>query len=121
VGSNIQEFWVMLEGGSVLYRHTHSDIVDPQLFGGFMSAINSIAATFTKDGLNNFELGNLQFFVLKRDGLIFVANTKKNVKPQKVEKEIQNNINKFVSKYPPELLQTWNGDLTFFDGFKPDL
>lgn len=121
MGSNIQDLWIMQDGGAVLFKHTQSDRVDSQLFGGFMSAINSIAATFSKEGLNNFELGDLRFYLMRQDGLLFVANTNKNVKPQKVEKDIKENITKFVKKYPREVLHNWNGDLTFFNDFKNEI
>jgi hypothetical protein len=121
MGNNIQDLWIMQEGGAVLFKHTQSEKIDPQLFGGFMSALNSMAATFSQDGLNNFELGELRFFVLKHKGLIFVANTKKKVKPKLVEKDIQNNITKFIKKYPEEVIQNWNGDLAFFNSFKAEI
>lgn len=118
MGSDIQDLWIIQEHGTVLFKHTQNEKIDEQIFGGFMSALNSFAANFTSTGLHSFELGETRFFLYRKDGLIFIANANKKVKPEKVEQNIKDNANKFIAKYPMEFIQKWDGDVNRFKDFK---
>jgi hypothetical protein len=121
MGSDIRELWIMQEHGPVMFQHTKDENVDSQIFGGFISAITSLAKNFTTSGLQSFELGDHRFFLFKQDGLLFIANTEKRVKIQKIEKEIKTNATKFMKKYSPTILHNWDGNTEIFEEFHQEI
>jgi hypothetical protein len=121
MGKDIQDLWILMEQGTVVFKHVFDEKLDSQLFGGFMSALNMFASQINKDGLNNFELGDKRFYLIKRGGMMFIANSRTNVKTKNALKELEDIVNNFFKKYPEELIRAWNGDLTFFEDFKVDI
>lgn len=114
----LQDIWILLKNGVVLYQRTFNTDLDPQLFGGFMSALNSFASQLNRDGLSSFEMGNKKFYFLKREQLTYIANAGKDVKPKKVMEELVTIADKFENLFPKEIIDTWDGNLNFFEGFQ---
>jgi hypothetical protein len=114
----LQDIWILLKNGVVIYQRTFNNDLDPQLFGGFMSALNSFATQLNRDGLSSFEMGNKKFYFLKRELLTFISNAAKEVKPKKVMDELINIADKFEQHYPREIIEHWDGNLNFFESFE---
>ncbi|MHA1340909.1 MAG: hypothetical protein ACTSRZ_13065 [Promethearchaeota archaeon] len=116
----LQDIWIMRES-LVIFKRVFNEKLDAQLFGGFMAALQTFAQELDKTGLSNFEIGNKRFYILKRDDFIFIANANKKIKEKDIIKELELVADKFFKKYPKELLENWNGDLTFFKNFEEDI
>jgi hypothetical protein len=121
MGKDLQDLWILMQEGTVVFKQVFDEKVDSQLFGGFMSALNSFASQISQDGLNNFELGDKRFYLVKKNGMMFIANSRINVKVKNAIKELESIIDRFFKMFPPEILSAWNGDLSFFDSFKVDI
>ncbi len=117
----IQDLWILEDSGIVLFHRVFDEIIDANLFGGMMSALNSFAEVLTKSGLSNFEVSNKQFSLLKDGNYLFIANASNKRKLKKLNQELELIKNKFFETYHEELLNNWNGDTNLFDSFKQQI
>ena len=117
----LQDIWILSEAGIVLFHRIYDENIDDQLFGSLLSALNSFAEEVVKDGLSNFELQNKRFTFLKKNNLIFIANSSKKIKEKKVMEELEDIVEKFFELYPPQLLETWDNDVSIFKNFESQI
>ena len=113
----LRDFWVINTGGIVLFMRVFDKMVDDQLFGGFMSALNSFAMHLEEQGLTSFDLGNKKYIMLKRGTLFFVSNFDQKNNPKKARKELEQVAGEFLDTYASHV-DSWNGDTSFFAGFE---
>ncbi|MHA1819537.1 MAG: hypothetical protein ACTSU2_04010 [Promethearchaeota archaeon] len=114
----LRDIWIMREGGLVLFKRVFDKKMDAQLFGGLMSALNTFSQELDQEGLSSFQLGSKVYYIIKQNNLIFIANTNSEIKKKAALKELRNVAEKFIEMYPTEVLNSWNGDLTFFNSFE---
>ena len=117
----LQDIWILTEAGIVLYHRIYDENFDDQLFGSLFSALNSFAEEVVKDGLSNFELHDKRFTLLKKNNLIFIANSSKKIKDKKVMEELKEIVEKFFNLYPPQMLENWDNDVSIFKKFEEEI
>ncbi|MFX1385493.1 MAG: hypothetical protein ACFFBP_24010 [Promethearchaeota archaeon] len=117
----IQDIWILSDAGTVIFHRVFDEKVDPQLFGGLMTALNTFAEEISKRGLSNFEIGDKRFTILKRNNYLFIVNSDIKIKQKWVLQELNNIIEKFFNRYPKEVLDYWNYDLSLFVPFKNEI
>ncbi|MBD3195719.1 MAG: hypothetical protein GF317_11725 [Candidatus Lokiarchaeota archaeon] len=118
----LQDIWIITDSGIVLFNRVFDPTVEIQLFGALMSALNSFAEQVAEGGLSSFELKNKQFALMRKKGLLFVANASKKVKQKKINEELQNLSQRFLGEYS-ELLHSgeWDDDINVFSAFKESI
>lgn len=119
-----QDLWIMSANGVVLFSRVFAKTVDDQLFGGLMSALNAFAEELTEGGLTNFELSNKRFSIMKKNDLLFIANSALKVKDKKLRVEIAKIAEKFFLKYTENVLENWEKggcDVSIFNNFIDDI
>ena len=117
----LQDIWILTDAGIVLYHRIYDENFDDQLFGSLFSALNSFAEEVVKDGLSNIELHDKRFTLLKRNNLIFIANSSKKIKEKKVMEELKEIVEKFFKLYPPQMLENWDNDVSIFKKFGEEI
>ena len=117
----LQDIWILVDSGVVLFHRVFNTQLDAQLFGALMTALNSFAEQLSKGGLSNFELSDRRFCVIKRRNLLFIANSSKNNKPKKVAEELESIVKKFLNLFPKELMDNFNGDIKVFLSFEKEI
>lgn len=120
MGKIIQDVWILNDSGVVLFSRVFDEKVDEQLFGSFMTALNSFAGEISEGGLTSFELKDKKFTIRKENRFLFVVNSDKNEKTKKVEKELNQIVNKFFDKYSG-ILENWDNDISVFKDFEEDI
>ena len=113
--------WIISEGGIVIFSRVYEEMLDDQLFGALMTALNSFAEQIAQDGLSNFVLGDKRFTILKRFDFIFIANSDRKIKPKKVLQELQAVMDTFFTVYSKEILENWDNDISTFSNFEQDI
>lgn len=112
----------MRDNGTVIFKRVFNEKVDAQLFGGFMSALNTVASQMSESsGITSFEIGDKRFYVIRKDGMMFIANSEVKVKSKEALKDLDNVVTKFFGTYPSDMINAWNGDLSFFDNFEHEI
>jgi hypothetical protein len=117
----IQDVWIITENGINVFSRLHDESLNEQLFGALMSALNSFAEEISKGGLSNFQLSNKRFSIIKRNQFIFVASSNPKVKEKKAISELEIIIERFFNKFPHDLLDTWDSDVSIFKGFEQNI
>ena len=120
MGKVLQDIWILSDSGVTLFSRVFDEKINAQLFGGFMSALDSFAHTFSDTGIESFELSNKRFSFLKRNNILFIANSEKKYKEKKVHKELDIIIERFIQLYGDKL-KNWHGDIDIFHGFKKEI
>src|SRR5271157_5225483 len=83
----IHDLWIMRENGIVLYQKCSGDVINGDLFGGFMSAINSVAALMSNSDIQSMI---------------------------KVDKKLVELSRLFFKQYTPDMLENWQGNTEIF-------
>ena len=113
--------WIISEGGIVIFSRVYEEMLDDQLFGALLTALNSFAEQIAQTGLSNFELGEKRFTILKRSHFVFIANSDKKIKPKKVVQELQAVMDIFFTVYSKETIDNWSGEVTIFSNFEREI
>ena len=113
--------WIISDGGIVVFSRVYEEMLDDQLFGALLTALNSFAEQIAQDGLSNFELGDKRFTILKRSHFIFIANSDKKIKPKKVLQELRAVMDTFFTVYSKETIENWDNDISTFSNFEQDI
>ena len=116
----VQDIWILNESGIVVFSRVYDPIINEQLFGSLMTALNSFANNLAKGGLTNFELSSIRFTIYKDNGFLFVANSAKKVKEKKIQEELKIIADKFFNKYS-DILTPWNADISVFSNFNTEI
>lgn len=128
--SKIKKLFVFTCTGLMLFEHSFdgmSDRLNSNLFGGFVSAIQSLSEQMTggKGRLEAFNMGDSKFhFYLPRgeemDYVYFVVQS-----DIKADKEVQKTLRIIEEKwrvlYPPSFIKAWDGNTTIFETFTNEI
>lgn len=117
----IQDLYIISDGGIVLYHRVFDEKLDDQLFGGLMSALNSFAEELTNEGLSNFELQDKRYTLIRRNDILFVANSSSKIKTKRVIEELESIVSRFFELYSEEILTTWEGNVAIFNDFEKEI
>ncbi len=116
----IQELWILTDSGTVLFSRVFNDVVNKELFGGFITALNYMAEELNEGGLSNFESQKAKFTILKKEGILFVTNSPKKVKEKKIMSALGEIADQFITKYS-EILKNWDQNTDHFHGFEENI
>jgi len=115
---SIDDFYILTESGTVLFKDSMVNLLETQSFGMIMSSINMFAKQVITGGLSKFELGNQRFNLMKMNDLIFCASSLLKVKEKKISAFLNKISEKFFELYPKDIVQKWNGDISLFEKFQ---
>lgn len=110
--------WIISEGGIVVFSRVYEKTLDEQLFGALLTALNSFAEQIAREGLSNFQLGDMRFTILKQAHFIFIANSDKKIKPKRILQELRSVMDKFFTVYTKETIDNWDNDVSVFSNFE---
>ncbi len=118
MAKTIQDLWILNnDSGIVVFSRVFDQKLDTQLFGGFMSALNSFSEELAREGLTSFELSNKKFNILKVGELLFIASSDAKIKDKKVITELKLISQKFYDTYS-DILKDWDNDIEVFSDFE---
>jgi len=112
----LKDLWILTEHGVVLFSRVFDQTINPQLFGGLMSALNTFAEKLTDGGISNFEMSDLRFVIVKRRSFLFIGSSLNKTKEKKVIDELKRISDVFFEVYN-EILLNWDNDVNYFSDF----
>ena len=112
----LKDLWILTEHGVVLFSRVFDQTINPQLFGGLMSALNSFAEKLTDGGISNFEMSDLRFVIVKRRNFLFIGSSLNKTKEKKVIDELKRISDVFFEVYN-DILINWDNDVNYFSDF----
>ena len=114
----LRDVWILTESGLTIFSRVKDSKLDPQVFGGLMSALNMFAQNLSEGGMSNFALSNIRFTLLKKNHLFFVSNSSNQVKSKKVLNELKIIAKRFFKEFSDEYIQNFNSNVRVFADFK---
>ncbi len=112
----LKDLWILTDNGVVLFSRVFDTTINPQLFGGLMSALNTFAEKLTDGGISNFEMSDLRFVIVKRRSFLFIGSSLNKTKEKKVIDELKRISDVFFEVYS-EILVNWDSDVNYFSDF----
>jgi hypothetical protein len=112
----LKDLWILTDNGVVLFSRVFDATINPQLFGGLMSALNTFAEKLTDGGISNFEMSDLRFVIVKRRSFLFIGSSLNKTKEKKVIDELKRISDMFFEVYS-EILINWDSDVNYFSDF----
>jgi hypothetical protein len=111
---SIQEFYI-IASGTCIYAKSTQVKVDKQLIAGFLAALDSFSLQVASNHIQNFAMGNSNFYIITDQNLQFVARTPVNTKEKAVLKDLAKMKDIFFKHFPPELFsQSWESNVELF-------
>jgi len=121
----IQDLWILTDAGIVLFNRVYDPKVCAQLFGALMTALDSYSKEIGMGhgGINNFEIKNIRFTIIRNRNLLFVANSSKKFKEKKVLNELDKISERFITKYSEFIndFENWNMEISIFSDFEGEI
>ncbi|MFX1364503.1 MAG: hypothetical protein ACFFCE_19525 [Promethearchaeota archaeon] len=118
MGKVLRDLWILHEHGLAVFSRVIDPSIEPQMFGGLMTALNKFAETLSQGGISNFELSSIRFTIEKRNHFVFVTNSSSRVKPKKIINELKKISKKFFEIYPEEIIEKWDNNINIFENFE---
>jgi len=116
----LQDIWILSEAGIVVFNRVFDPKVNEQLFGALMSALNSFAENLVQGGPMSFELSSVRYTTIRKQNFLFIANSSKKIKENRVKDELMGISEKFFNKYS-NILENWDSDINIFSDFEPEI
>ena len=121
----IQDLWILTDAGIVLFNRVYDPKVCAQLFGALMTALDSYSKEIGMGhgGINNIEIKNIRFTIIRNRNLLFVANSSKKFKEKKVLNELDKISERFITKYSEFIndFENWNMEISIFSDFEGEI
>jgi hypothetical protein len=117
----LRDIWILTQGGMVIFRRVFNEKVDAQLFGGFMSALETFALQIADKGMSSFEIGDRFFYIHKENNLMFIVNSATTASKKDSLRELENIVKKFFKLYLKTIFEDFNGDISIFGKFKSEI
>ncbi len=86
-----------------------------------MSALDTFAKEISDGGINNFEVSNIRFTLIKKLNLLFIVNSAKTVKEKKITAELEQIADKFVNLFPETTGSNWCEDVNKYACFAKEI
>ncbi len=98
---DVREIWIFMDMGTQIFSHSPETTVDPQLFGGYLSALTDFSKELTSDYLNSMTIGTDRYvFYREEDKPIFILS-RSNITTSMdlIEKILTKIYNEFWNQY----------------------
>jgi hypothetical protein len=96
----INEIWIITSSGITLFNISKDDKIDPLLFGGFLSAVQSFIKTLGENTLKTLVIGNSKITVYQgKKGLLFVSRSPQKTKDDSIIEYLKLVETKFREQY----------------------
>jgi tetratricopeptide (TPR) repeat protein len=118
----LKEFWIILATGTEMFSYTPETKFDPDLLGGFMTAMQSFSMELSSQKLNSIVIGNDRYNIIKDEAYAFFILGRSSIKSQ--EKRVVGILNKIASRFQflfGEALKEFSGDVLQFRKFMDEV
>jgi len=114
----IEDLWIILDTGIVLFTYLKDQEVNPDIFGGIVTVLDNFAEVTLKCGLEFFEIDPNIYIVIKRHHLIFIATAPHKTNFDDLMVDLRMVVAKFFSIFPIDVKEKWNGNRNYFSDFR---
>jgi len=115
----IKDFWIVTETGIEIFCYAPDTPINPTLFGGFISALQSFSEEISQKKMESFVIGNLRYSFYSEEGKPIFIIGRANVQEleTRVTKVLSILYQKFYNEYKRFLIK-FSGNVNPFQNFK---
>lgn len=114
----IKDLWIFQKSGNILFSQVSDPKIEEHLFVGLVSALNTYAELMKEGGISNFTVANIKYSMIKKSGILFLANGNKKTKKTELIREVKIIADRFLDKYSDEYIKRWFYDPNRFNDFE---
>ena len=115
------DFFVLSEGGKVIYSNPCILDCDEQMIGAFFSALNSIHNICFNTDLKNVSMNKYRLHFLNKDPFFFIAISRTEIKFELANNNFETLAHRFYDTYQKNLPKNWANDVRYFHGFNTEI
>ena len=115
------DFFVLAEGGKVIFSHCSLLDCDDQLIGAYFHAINSIYKICFQRDMQKVSLNQYRLHFTKIKPFFFIGISTIHVKTKVANENFEYLAHLFYEKYRSKLTEHWESDVALFNGFNSEV
>jgi tetratricopeptide (TPR) repeat protein len=114
----VREFWLFMNEGVEAFSHAPESKLDPLLFGGFISALQSFSFELTSEHLRTISIGVDKYTLYREEDMPFFIICRSHLKSpeDKIVNILKMLFQEFWKQYEEEL-KNFDGEVSQFEGF----
>lgn len=118
----LKDLWIFTQTGIEIYSHNPNIELNPTLFGGFVSALQSLSQEIAKDALKSFVIGNSRytFYLEPKENLYILGRSFVSTLESTITKILIRINEAFYDKFRKKI-EKFTGDVTGFNTFTETL
>ena len=115
------DFFVLADGGKVIFSHCSLLQCDESLIGAYFHAINSIYKICFERDMQKVSLNQYRLHFKKIEPFFFIGISTIHVKTKTANENFEILSNQFYDKYRSKLKKNWESDVALFHNFNSEV
>ena len=115
------DFFVLADGGKVIFSHCSLLQCDETLIGAYFHAINSIYKICFQRDMQKVSLNDYRLHFKKIEPFFFIGISPIHVKTKSANENFEILSNLFYEKYGSKLTKNWESDVALFHSFDSEV
>ena len=115
----IKDFWIITETGIEIFSYAPEVPINPTLFGGFVSALQSLSEEISQKRMESFVIGNQRYSFYKEEGksIFIIGRASVQELKSRVNKVLSVLYRRFYNEYERYLIK-FSGNVSPFQKFE---
>lgn len=115
------DFFVLAEGGKVIFSHSSLLKCDEQLLGAYFHAINAIYKVCFQRDLEKVSMNQYRLHFKKIEPFFFIGMSSVNITHKLANDNFEHLAHLFYDKFQHNLPQYWQSDVKLFNCFNSEV
>ena len=119
--SSLLDFFVLAQGGKVIFSHFSLIKCDDQLIGAYFHAINSLYKICFERDMQKVLMNEYRLHFTKIEPFFFIGISPTSLKNKAANEQFESLAHSFYDKYSNKLPQNWESNVALFNGFNTNI
>ena len=121
VKNELLDFFVLAQGGKVIFSHFNLLKCDDQLIGAYFHAINSLYNICFERDMQKVSMNEYRLHFSKIEPFFFIGISPTSLKNKTANAHFELLSHSFYDKYSRKLPQNWESNVALFNGFNSNI
>ena len=115
------DFFVLAEGGKVIFSHSSLLKCDEQMLGAYFHAINAVYNICFRRDLQKVSMNQYRLHFKKIEPFFFIGMSSDNITHKLANNNFEHLAHLFYDKFQDNLPQYWQSDVKLFHSFNSEV
>ena len=115
------DFFVLAQGGKVIFSHFNLLKCDDQLIGAYFHAINSLYNVCFERDMQKVMMNEYRLHFTKIEPFFFIGISPISLKSKAANEHFESLAHSFYDKYSNKLPLNWESNVALFNGFSTNI